>query len=164
MPGPAFDPMNPWARYLQQPQPLQVPGSPTGMPAGPMAPTPTGVAPGMHAGTTLPGQSTNRLDIPDEALLRLMTTYPEQMEYDSLEKQRELANALRYREGPEGRSYGGVYTAANPLEHIGRGIQQYKAGKRLKGIEEKQAGIRKTTGEKLGTAAQEALKRDEEKK
>ena len=57
------------------------------------------------------------------------STYNEEM--DMLAKKRATAEALRYQEGPEGRQAGRVYVAANPLEHIGRGIQQYKAGKQL---------------------------------
>jgi len=54
-------------------------------------------------------------------------TYDEQMA--EIERKQKLADALRYQEGPEGRQAGRVFVAANPLEHLGRGIQMYKAGK-----------------------------------
>ena len=56
-------------------------------------------------------------------------------------KQQELADALRYGAGPEGRDTGRIYTAANPLEHIGSAMQKYNAMKESKGLQERQKGI-----------------------
>lgn len=38
-----------------------------------------------------------------------------------------LAGELRNRESPEGRTTNGVYVAANPLEHLAKGLGDYKA-------------------------------------
>lgn len=54
------------------------------------------------------------------------------------------ARALRDTAMPEGRSGGGIYTAANPLEFIGAGIKQYKGEKRSRELE---AALEKTRGE-----------------
>lgn len=43
-------------------------------------------------------------------------------------EQAATAKALRGKAGPEGRSHGDVYVAANPLEHIASGIEKYRAG------------------------------------
>ncbi len=53
----------------------------------------------------------------------------------ALQKQMDTAQAVRGQAGPEGRAYGGVYTAANPLEHIGDFMQKYQANKQMKGYE-----------------------------
>ena len=42
------------------------------------------------------------------------------------------ANAVRNMRGPEGRTAGRVFTAANPLEHIGAAVQKYQGFKRLR--------------------------------
>lgn len=46
-----------------------------------------------------------------------------------LEKQLAMAQGLRDAPGPEGRGYGGVYTAASPLEHAAHVWKGIKAGK-----------------------------------
>lgn len=47
-------------------------------------------------------------------------------------RQMQMAEKLRYdTAGPEGRQAGRVYVAANPLEHIGRGMEQWNAQKRM---------------------------------
>lgn len=46
-----------------------------------------------------------------------------------LENQLAMANKIRTQQGPEGRGYGGVYTAANPLEHAVYAWQGIRAGK-----------------------------------
>jgi hypothetical protein len=51
-------------------------------------------------------------------------------------RQMKLAEQLRYgTAGPEGRNAGRVYVAANPLEHLGRGLEQWNAQKRMKELE-----------------------------
>jgi hypothetical protein len=80
----------------------------------------------------------------------LLGTYGDQMEVGEMDKQMGRADALRSLEGgPEGRSSGRVYTAANPLEFIGKGMQQY-AGKRIADrAERKGAKARKRIGENV---------------
>lgn len=46
-----------------------------------------------------------------------------------LQSQLLSANKLRGQRGPEGRMYGNMYTAANPLEHAAHAWQGIKAGK-----------------------------------
>lgn len=46
-----------------------------------------------------------------------------------LENQLAQALKLRNKAGPEGRGYGGVYTAANPLEHAVHAWEGIRAGK-----------------------------------
>lgn len=66
----------------------------------------------------------------------LLGTYGDVMEMDSLKEQMAQAQALRGTPTPEGRDSGRVYTAANPLEHIGAGIQRYRAGKEVRDLRE----------------------------
>jgi hypothetical protein len=47
----------------------------------------------------------------------------------ALQQQMEVADQLRNTPLPEGRGYGGVYTAANPLEFLGSGLKQYQGWK-----------------------------------
>jgi len=63
-------------------------------------------------------------------------------------RQMQLAEQLRYRAGPEGRQAGRVYVAANPLEHIGRGMEQYQAIKRQKELDQQRGemGKQQTAG------------------
>ena len=46
-------------------------------------------------------------------------------------RQMKMQEELRYGAGPEGRDSGRVYTAANPLEHMGKLLQQYNAQKKM---------------------------------
>ena len=61
-------------------------------------------------------------------------------EQSGLEYQRDTADELRNRAGPEGRSQGDVYVAANPLEHLASGLSRRKAGgeydEAVEGLEE----------------------------
>ena len=50
-------------------------------------------------------------------------------EQAAIDQQMATADELRKTAMPEGRGYGGVFTAANPLEFIGTGIKQYKGMK-----------------------------------
>lgn len=87
----------------------------------------------------------------DPAVLEAMLgTYGDQLEIGALEKQMEQANALR-QATPEGRSVGRVYVAANPLEHLGKGIGDYKLMKQRKANEAAQAEARKRIGENVKT-------------
>jgi len=87
----------------------------------------------------------------DPAVLEAMLgTYGDQMEVSALEKQMAAAEALRMAT-PEGRSSGRVYTAANPLEHLGKGIGDYKLMKQRKANDEAQAAARGRIGESVKT-------------
>jgi hypothetical protein len=55
-----------------------------------------------------------------------------------LNQQIAQAQALRFGRGPQGRSYAGVYTAANPLEHLVHGVEGYRAGKDLDRLHQQQ--------------------------
>lgn len=50
-------------------------------------------------------------------------------------RQMAVQEGLRYQGAPEGRQAGRTYVAANPLEHIGKGLEQYNAMKRMKELE-----------------------------
>jgi hypothetical protein len=57
-------------------------------------------------------------------------------------RQMRLAEELRYATPtPEGRQAGRVYVASNPLEHIGKGMQQWNAQKRMDELEKERAGM-----------------------
>jgi len=129
-----FDPTT--GRMFPYPQQgLNVPNSPLGpaAPAAPAAPSPT-MGPG---------------GIDRELAETLLGTYGDQLELGAMEKQLAQAEALRDAAAPEGRTAGRVYVAANPLEHLGKGIQQYKGAKRAKALEGDMAGIRTRIGENV---------------
>jgi hypothetical protein len=87
----------------------------------------------------------------DPAVLEAMLgTYGDQMEVSALEKQMAAAEALR-QATPEGRQAGRVYVAANPLEHLGKGIGDYKLMKQRKANDAAQAEARKRIGENVKT-------------
>jgi len=50
-------------------------------------------------------------------------------------RQMAVQEGLRYQAAPEGRQAGRVYVAANPLEHIGKGLEQYNAQRKMKELE-----------------------------
>lgn len=80
-------------------------------------------------------------DITPEMLeqLKAMGVIPEEMTL--LDAQLQQANLLRNAAGPEGLDSGRVYTAANPMEHIGGLMQKYNANKEARGIEDRQRGM-----------------------
>lgn len=87
------------------------------------------------------------LPFTQEELAALLGTYGDQLELGALESQQAQADALRNQAGPEGRSSGRVYTAANPLEELGH-IGQMYAGKRMNDrIQRKGAKLRGRIGE-----------------
>lgn len=88
----------------------------------------------------------------------LLGTYGDQMELGGLDEQMARAEALRNAPTPEGRQAGRVYVAANPLEHLGRGITQYRQGKRMQDIEGKRGEIRGRIGENVKLYGEKALK------
>jgi hypothetical protein len=77
----------------------------------------------------------------------LLGTYGDVMENDALGEQMARADALRNTASPEMRGNGRVQTAANPMEFIGRGMQQWEGRKRANAIEGQQAATRGRIGE-----------------
>lgn len=125
------------------PNPALIPQAPpqrlgTPDPMGPKLTDPLPPAPGMK--DPFAGVSGEQL----QALMEL-GILPELQA--GLDDQISQADALRNAPGPEGRDSGRVYTAANPLEFIGAGLQSY-------------AGMRE--GKKLRSQREEALKKSAE--
>jgi hypothetical protein len=121
----------PYDPFQTQPG-LQVPNSPMG-PQTPQTP---------QAGQQNPYGLDPRL------LEAMLGTYGDQMEVSALEKQMEQAEALRMAT-PEGRQAGRVYVAANPLEHLGKGIGDYKLMKQRKANDAAQAEARGRIGKSV---------------
>jgi len=87
----------------------------------------------------------------------LLGTYGDQMELTELEKQMAQAEALRMGT-PEGRQAGRVYVAANPLEHLGKGIGDYKLMKKRQATEAASKPIRERIGTNVKKYGEIALK------
>lgn len=51
------------------------------------------------------------------------------------------ADYMRSAPGPEGRDSGRIYTAANPLEHVGNFMQKYAAHRDLKDLRKQQQDL-----------------------
>lgn len=66
-------------------------------------------------------------------------------------RQMKLAEQLRYQGMPEGRNSGRIYTAANPLEFLGTGLQQYQAMKRQKELEKQRGEMQGKQTQARGT-------------
>ena len=118
----------------------QVPNSPL-MPGA--APQPgMGIAP-----IAPPPQAGQQGKSPAEiaALAAYLQNFGLQLEEGELTDQMAYADALRQKT-PEGRDSGRVYTAANPLEHLGAGMQNWAAMK----MREKAAADRRTVNESRG--------------
>lgn len=101
-------------------------------------------------------------NLPPELLERLKTLPPEERErlimqltqgYEGrgglLNEQAARAQALRDTATPEGREAGGMYVAANPLEHLGAGLQRYKGYKDLQDVDERRTGLEEDKEEAL---------------
>lgn len=58
-----------------------------------------------------------------------------------LQRQIAQAQGLRDQPMPEMRGNGRVNVAANPLEFLAKGVQNYKAGKKLEGLEGQEQGL-----------------------
>jgi hypothetical protein len=124
----------------------QVPNSPL-MPGA--APQPgMGIAP--LAGPPQAPQAGDPSNAEAAQIAALLGTFGDQMELSNLEKQMAAAEALRMGT-PEGRQAGRVYVSANPLEHLGKGIGDYKLMKKRKENEAAQEPIRKRIGENVKT-------------
>jgi len=123
----------------------------------PFPPKP-GTVPGQYDPTQQQPQG-NRLDVPPAMLAAWLGTYGDQMELSALEKQQAQAEALRDMKSPEGRDTGRVYVAANPLEHIGSGLQRFAGMRDAKAAAEAAAGIRKDIKKNVGDIGAEYLKK-----
>jgi len=58
-----------------------------------------------------------------------------------MKRQQEEADALRATPGPEGRTAGNIYQAANPMEHIGAGMKQYAGMRQSQDLEARRPEI-----------------------
>ncbi len=82
-------------------------------------------------------------ELSDEDLAKLVELglIPEQQA--QLAKQMQQAQMLQQRPGPEMRGNGRVQTAANPLEFIGAGLQQYAGIRKEKDLQKKLDDLQK---------------------
>lgn len=80
-------------------------------------------------------------DLTEEEIAQLMELGIIDDQMSTLDKQMSMAQSIRDRPGPEMRGNHRVQTAANPLEFVGQGIQQYKANKQLEDIANKQGAL-----------------------
>jgi hypothetical protein len=141
---------------MQYPYNFKPPGQPQ-VPNSPMAPGYT-PQPGMGIMPTAAPQGAPQAGSPEAAeLAALLGTYGDQMELSNLEKQMAAAEALRMA-APEGRNAGRVYVAANPLEHLGKGIGDYKLMKKRQENEAAQKPIRERIGTNVKKYGEIALK------
>lgn len=113
---------------------------------------PNSPMPGMQPPTQQPVQPTQQDILQDpEALKALLATYGDQLEMSDFEKQMARVQALRDQlPDAEGRQAGRVYVAANPLEHLGKGVADYRMRKREKELQGGVDAARKRVGEKVG--------------
>jgi len=108
----------------------------TGQPIAPQAPA----AP--QAGTQ------NPYGLDPAVLEAMLGTNGDTQEISALERQMAAAEALR-QPTPEGRQAGRVFVAANPLEHLGKGIGDYRLMKQRQANEAAQAAARKRIDENV---------------
>ena len=135
---------NPYQYDFPIPQTPQVPMSPFGG----AAPQPgMGIAP--IAQPPKAGEQAAKTPGEVAALAALMQQFGLQLKEQELTDQMAFADALR-RKTPEGRDNGRVYSAANPLEHIGTAWQNYNTGKMRKEAEEERRKTNQTRGENVG--------------
>lgn len=80
-------------------------------------------------------------DLSDEDIDAILGLGTSEEKKAMLEQQLSMANQLRNAQGPEGRSYAGIYTAANPLEHAAYAWKGIKAGKDAERITQEQQAI-----------------------
>jgi hypothetical protein len=118
-------------RYLQQPTiPQTVPANL----GTPRLDLPGNTAPQAPPAGAPPEFDPNNYD--PRMLDALLGTYGQQMELDALTEQLAQAEALRGVATPEGRQAGNVYMAANPLEHLGVGLQRFAGQRKARELEE----------------------------
>jgi hypothetical protein len=77
-------------------------------------------------------------DATDEQIQQMIELgiIPAQM--GAIDQQMAQAQAVRNRQGPQGRDNGRVFVAANPLEHVMHAAQGIKAGKDIEDLKRKQ--------------------------
>lgn len=80
-------------------------------------------------------------DLSDEDLNAILGLGTAEDKAAQLQAQLAAAQGIRNREGPQGRGYGGVYTAASPIEHAVHAWQGIQAGKDAKEIAGKQDAL-----------------------
>lgn len=95
--------------------------------------------PQQQGGLGMPPLPDNRMQVDPAMMAAWLGTQGDVMAIDQLEKQLEQANALRNQPMPEGREAGRLYVAANPLEHLGTGLQKFAAMRDAKRL---QHGVR----------------------
>jgi hypothetical protein len=78
------------------------------------------------------------LNFTEEDLAALADLGISQEKIESIRERMARAEAIRFQDGPEGRQAGRIYTAANPLEHLGQGIQKYRAGRQMQQLQAQQ--------------------------
>jgi hypothetical protein len=130
---------------------------PPGTPQVPNSPLQQGAAPQPGMGIAPIAEAPQAGSAEAAELAALLGTYGDQMELSNLEKQMAAAEALRMGT-PEGRQAGRVYVAANPLEHLGKGIGDYKLMKKRKENEAAQKPIRERIGTNVKKYGEIALK------
>ena len=142
------NPYDPFAPRSPQP-PMQMPNSPLRQGAAPQ--------PGMGIAPIAGAPEAGSQSAEQAQLAALLGTYGDQLELSDLEKQMAQAEALRMAT-PEGRNAGRVYVAANPLEHIGKGIGDYKLMKKRQENEAARKPIRERIGTNVKKYGEIALK------
>jgi len=148
--------------------PLQVPNSPLkpqpqgfGVPQGPGQLPQFGMQPGMQGPNSQPQPEKPGLERSKEAeLAAYLSQFDLQLQEQELVDKMAYADALR-RKAPEGRDSGRVYTAANPLEHIGTAWQNYNAMKMRKKAEEDRRTANAARGTNVKDVGMKLLKREE---
>lgn len=82
-------------------------------------------------------------ELSDEDLAKLVELGMIPEEQAALAKQMQQAQMLQRQPGPQGRQSGRVFTAANPLEFVGAGLQQYAGMRKEKQAMDKMDELRK---------------------
>ena len=101
-------------------------------------------------------------ELSPEVLKQLMELGVLGGESDILTEEMLAATALRDAPGAQGRQAGRVFVAANPLEHLSSALRQYRGGKQVGDVRERQRGVldRQAAGrEAYGKALLDLLRR-----
>jgi len=114
-----------------------------GMPAGGGAPMQGGMReagrdPSQLISQLSPEQQSIFQNMPPEQQTQFLTLLSQDFgaKGAAAESDMSRADAIRREAGPQGRYAGGMYQAANPLEHLAKGMQNYKAGNDFRGSRE----------------------------
>jgi len=128
--------------YSQTPQ---TGGNPFGDPANQAQMAPAGMpmmpANGMMTPELMKHMQSLPPDQRDALIAQMSRDY--EAEGSAMDEQAKRAAAMRDTATPEGRTTRGIYQAANPLEHIGAGLQRYKGIQDMKGIDAQRGTMRK---------------------